>query len=173
MLLLGAAGLLRRAGIWINLSPSMPVGLYRSRALAGSGTGLRRGVIVAACLPEQVVAWGRARGYVPRGRCPDGAAPVGKPIFAVAGDTVTATESGLGRDRGLVPDTRSLARDRAGRSLPRLAPGSYPVEPGQLWLVSTYVAASWDSRYYGPVPSARVIAILQPLWISRSRMRGW
>jgi conjugative transfer signal peptidase TraF len=163
--------LVGHSNIWFNLSPSMPVGLYLSRRTRDDWVALRRGTIVALCLPEQLAAWGRARGYLGRGRCRDGTAPVGKPIFAVAGDTVIVAANGLTRNRELVPSTRALARDHAGRPLPQLAHGTYPVESGEVWLVSTHVAASWDSRYYGAVPTANVIAVLRPLWVLSPGMR--
>jgi conjugative transfer signal peptidase TraF len=151
--------------IWVNLSPSMPVGLYLSRKVVGDQVALPRGTIVAVCLPHSLAAWGRGRGYLVHGRCRDGIAPVGKPVFAVAGDTVGVGWNGLARNGTAVAATHPLLRDRAGRSLPRLPYGTYPVEAGQLWLVSTHVAASWDSRYYGPVPAADVVAVLRPVWV--------
>ncbi len=142
----------------------MPVGVYESRTNADPAA-LTPGTIVAVCLPAPLAKWGRRRGYLVRGRCSDGTAPIGKPIFAIAGDTVTVASSGLARNRLVTADTRPLAHDRNGLSLPRLAYGTYPVVLGQLWLVSTHTAASWDSRYFGPVPAADVIAVLRPIWV--------
>jgi conjugative transfer signal peptidase TraF len=163
-----ACALIENVGIWLNLSPSMPVGLYLSRQMGDRHVAFRRGMIVAVCLPATLAAWGRDRGYLARGRCDDGVAPVGKPIFAVAGDTVVVAANGLSRNREIVRSTRALSRDRAGRPLPQLTAGAYPVEAGELWLVSTHNVLSWDSRYYGAVPVANVIAVLHPLWIARS-----
>ncbi len=142
----------------------MPVGVYESRVNAGR-TALVPGTIVAVCLPEPLAQWGRRRGYLVRGRCSDGTAPIGKPIFAIAGDTVTVASSGLARNHLLARDTGPLEQDRNGLSLPRIPYGTYPVAVGQLWLVSTHTASSWDSRYFGPVPVADVIAVLRPIWV--------
>jgi conjugative transfer signal peptidase TraF len=163
-----AGVVVENGGVWLNLSPSMPVGLYLSRYVRDDRVGFRRGTIVAVCLPKPLAAWGRARGYLARGRCRDGAAPVGKPIFAIGGDTVIVSSSGLTRNRETIQSTRALSRDRAGRPLPQLAPGTYPVEKGDLWLISTHTVLSWDSRYYGAVSAANVIAVLRPLWIASS-----
>jgi len=162
--LLAVAAGVEASGVWLNLSPSMPVGLYLAHHVSGTEAALPRGAIVAVCLPDSLAAWGRPRGYLIRGRCRDGTAPVGKPIFAVAGDTVSVKPDGLARNRLLIPYTLALDRDRAGRPLPRLSDGDYPVQAGQFWLVSTHVRASWDSRYYGPVPVANVVAVLRPVW---------
>lgn len=144
----------------------MPVGLYRSRP-DSDASALLPGTIVAVCLPDRLALWGRKRGYLMRGRCPDGTAPIGKPIFATSGDTVTVTSSGLARNRTLAADTRALAHDRAGLPLLRIPSGTYPVTVGQLWLVSTHTTSSWDSRYFGPVQAADVIAVLRPIWVLR------
>lgn len=110
---------LRAGGIRVNLSPSIPVGIYLARVVSHPMGTLPRGTLVSACLPHQTAAWGEARGYLMRGSCADGTAPVGKPIFAFAGDTVTVGPNGLARNSELVPSTAPLRRDRHGRPLPR------------------------------------------------------
>src|SRR5881296_3871198 len=84
-----AAG--RLAGLRLNLTGSLPVGLY----VAAGGTPVR-GALVLVCLPPEVAAFASARGYVPRGgACPGGVLLIGKPVLAIAGDTVTVTPTGL------------------------------------------------------------------------------
>src|SRR5712691_8237284 len=155
--LLGAAWL---AGLRVNLTGSLPVGLY----LAGRASPLR-GAIVLACLPPGVAAFARERGYVPRGGgCPSGVLPVGKPVLAVAGDTVTMTSSGLLVNGRPVPNSQPLTTDRKGRPLPRLAVGRYLVGSGQLWVLSSYSRLSFDSRYFGALQVDQVRAGLRRLW---------
>jgi conjugative transfer signal peptidase TraF len=112
-----------------------------------------------------VAGWGRARGYLHRGSCADGTAPVGKPVFAIGGDTITVGPSGLELDGNPVSRTEPLRQDSDGRYLPRVPDGRYVVQPGEVWLVSTYSPRSWDSRYFGPVPVSAIISALSPLWI--------
>ena len=57
--LLGACGL---AGLRLNLTGSLPIGLYRVSRAAPV-----REAIVLACLPPAVAAFARTRGYLPRG----------------------------------------------------------------------------------------------------------
>jgi len=136
-----AAGWL--AGLRLNLTGSLPVGLY-----VASGGRPARGALVLACLPPRVAEFARARGYVPRGgACPGGVVPVGKSILAVPGDTVTVT-----------------LMDRKGRPLPGLAISRYVVGPGELWLLSSYSPWSFDSRYFGAVKVGQVRAKLWRLW---------
>lgn len=153
-----AAGWL--TGLRLNLTGSLPVGLYlASRAVPS------RGAIVLACLPPRVAAFARNRGYVPRGGgCPGDVLPVGKPVVAVAGDTVTVTSSGLSVNGMPVPNSQPRATDRKRRPLPRLAFGRYVVRTGSLWLVSSYSRFSFDSRYFGPVKAGQVRACIRRLW---------
>lgn len=160
-LLLLVAGSL--AGFRLNLTASLPVGLYR--AAPGSFV---RGSLVLVCLPPQVAAFARARGYVPRGgACPGGVLPVGKPVLALPGDTVTVTATGLRVNGVPVPNSLALATDHRGRPLPRLAPRSQVVRPGTLWVVSGYARTSFDSRYFGPVALAGVRSYLRPVWTAK------
>lgn len=149
----------RKIGVRFNLSPSLPIGLYVARgreqfAIPG------RNALVLVCLPRELAAFGRARGYLPRGGCADGSAPVGKPVFAIPGDTVAVTPLGISRDNAIAPNTRALRRDHNGQPLTRVPDGRYPVPAGLLWLVSSYSDRSWDSRYYGPVPISAVTGVL-------------
>jgi conjugative transfer signal peptidase TraF len=147
----------------LNLSSSIPPGWYVARGVQ-TGPPLQRGTLVAACLPGSVAAWGRSRGYLHRGSCPDGTAPVGKPIFAIDGDTVTVGSDGLELDGTPMPRTRLLRQDSEGRPLMRIPDGRYIVHPGEVWLVSTFSPRSWDSRYFGPVPASAIVSALSPLW---------
>jgi conjugative transfer signal peptidase TraF len=160
-----AAWLAERSGVRINLSPSMPIGIYVSRPAPSSMDRLARGAFVAVCLPDSLARWAWVRGYIIRGRCPDGLAPVGKPIFALPGDTVTVGPYGLARNGEPAPKTSPLQWDRSGRTLPRVGYGRYPVGSGQVWLVSTYAPSSWDSRYYGAISQVRVVSMLRPVWV--------
>jgi conjugative transfer signal peptidase TraF len=157
---------LHASGLRVNLSPSMPRGVYRARPVA-HGVSFRRGTIVLVCLPQRIAAFGRARGYLPTGDCPGGSAPIGKPVFAIAGDTVTITSTGLKRAGAVEPHTHVLTLDATGRLLAGVPRGRYRVATDELWLVSSYSDRSWDSRYYGPVAVSTVIGVLAPLWTSR------
>src|SRR3989454_9703645 len=159
-----AAG--RLAGLRLNLTGSLPVGLY-----VAAGAAPVRGALVLVCLPLEVAAFARARGYVPRGgACPGGVVPIGKPVLASAGDTVTVTSTGLLVNRAPVPNSQALAMDRKGRPLPQLPTGRYVVRPGTVWILSSYSPFSFDSRYFGPVRAGQVLTSVRPLWtVGRGR----
>jgi conjugative transfer signal peptidase TraF len=148
------------AGLRLNLTGSLPVGLYLVTRAAPD-----RGALVLVCLPVAVAAFAKVRGYVPQGgSCPDGLVPVGKRVFALPGDTVTVTPTGLFVDATRALNSRPLDVDHQGRPLPRLAAGRYVVRPGTLWIVSSYSRLSFDSRYFGAIETASVQAHVRRVW---------
>ena len=164
LLLLGYGALLSllsAADLAVNTSPSLPLGLYWTTSVASS-----RGSLVAVCLPPPLAAVARARCYLPPGRCPSGLAPLGKIVLAQAGDEVLVTPRGLAVNGRAVPRSRPLRSDGEGRPLTAFPPGRYPVRRGEIWLFSPYHPLAWDSRYYGPLPAATVVATLVPVVIA-------
>lgn len=152
--LIALFGVSTLARLRLNLTGSLPIGLY----LVTDGPPTR-GAVVLVCLPATWAEFARSRGYVPEGgSCPGGTTPIGKPVFAVPGDTVTVTEAGLLLNGTVVPNTRPLTSDRRGRPLPSLPEGEHVVRPGELWVVSAYSGLSFDSRYFGVLPLASVRA---------------
>jgi conjugative transfer signal peptidase TraF len=150
------------AGLRINHTASLPMGLWRIEARGGV---IGRGDIVSICPPDTAVfRAARARGYVAYGRCHDGYEPLLKPVAAIAGDIVTTTPDGLLVNGHALPNSAALFADSAGRHLPRLPAGSFSVAEGELWLVSSFNAASFDSRYFGAVPASLAIGTARPVW---------
>jgi len=147
-------------GLRINLTGSLPVGLYSiTKGIPG------RDALVLVCLPNAVASFAKRRGYVAQGgACPEGLVPVGKRVCAVPGDTVTVTPTGLIVNETLVPNSQALSADHRGRPLPQLPMGRYLLGPHDWWVLSPYSASSFDSRYFGAIDGTRVQACLKPLW---------
>ena len=154
--LIGVAGLL---GVRLNLTNSVPIGLY---VISNSPEAS----LVEFCPPEPFGTLSRERGYRERSRfgCSDGAKPLLKPVAARAGDVVAITAAGIAVDGRLVPHTAPLHFDSAGRPISSWPFGVYPVRRGRIWVVSSFNAHSFDSRYFGPVSESAVLHRLRPLW---------
>jgi conjugative transfer signal peptidase TraF len=159
VLWLGAAHAFAASGLWLNTSPSLPLGLYR---VASAPPAVGADVIV--CLPLTLGRAARDREYLGPGPCPGGAARLGKTIAATAGAVVDVRADGVWIDGHRVPESVPLARDRAGRPLARQADGPHRVPPGMVFLLATHHPRSWDSRYYGPIPSTAVLAVVRRIW---------
>jgi conjugative transfer signal peptidase TraF len=113
-------------------------------------------------LPDAVAAFGKARGYLHTGECPNHTTPVVKRVVAMAGDVVE-THQHVKINGTMLPRSTVLAVDSHGRPLPRLA-GERRLQRDELWLFSGTHAHSWDSRYFGPVLIANVQTVAQPVW---------
>jgi len=168
--LLGMPPVFRTATtVRLNVSPSVPVGVYRLDANSRPAHGL----LMLVCLPESLGTFGRMRGYLLRGDCPGHAAPVGKRVLALSGDTVQVTARGLVLNGVVVAQSRPLRVDGHRRLLTILAIGSYIVGPGEVWVFAPDSPRSWDSRYFGAVPASGLQGRLLPIWtITAYRRQG-
>lgn len=148
------------AGYRVNMTPSMPVGLWQ---VSGDGQ-FRRGDVVWACPPNtSPIREAHRFGFIPSGFCPSGFAPLLKPVVAVEGDAVTFSPDGLTVNGALVPNSAPARMNARGQGLPRLRFGSYTVRAGEVWLISSYNPASFDSRYFGPVSASLVNGRAHPI----------
>ena len=135
--------------VW-NVSASAPIGLYR--AVSGSP---ERGGFVLVRIPKSIESLAAIRGYLPAG------IPLIQRVAAVAGDEVCAFDGAVIVNGEIV--ARQRKADRSGRSLPRWNE-CRALAGGEFFLLGD-APDSFDSRYFGPVTSARTIGRLAPLWI--------
>ena len=156
-------------GFWLlNLRIALtdsacPPGIYRAAALQ-PGDALARGELVLVCLPEDLARFALERGYLARGAgCGDGIEPVGKRIGALSGDTVALAPDYVAIDGKRLPNSASRSSDTRGRPVPHIVFGNYRVRHGEVWLFGEDDSRSWDSRYFGPVPTSAVRAELNPV----------
>lgn len=163
----GAAAQL--AGFRVNVTPSVPLGLWRVHPASSIG----RGDVVTVCPPDtELSRTARARGYFMHGSCPGSFMPLIKPVVAIAGDRVEVDEAGVRVNGELVAHSKPLARDTEGRPLTLPFEGERQVPVGQIVVVSTYNRLSFDSRYFGMVSAAGVRGVAEPTWISRWKPAG-
>lgn len=159
--LAGGAGLIAAiaiaglAGLRVNLTPSYPLGLWR---IVPKQSEYRTGDLVFVCPPNApIFALALERGYLPRGLCPGGTGPLIKTIAATSGQIV---EIGV----SVVIDGRSIASsevrrwDASGQTLAPAEGGAVPA--CHVFLLSDY-SGSFDSRYFGPVPSSGILGLAQ------------
>jgi conjugative transfer signal peptidase TraF len=154
---IGIAGI---AGVRWNPTASVRTGLYVITKDAGAP-------LIAFCPTGEAAAEAIARGYRPRSlQCPDKYAALLKPIAARAGDTVEVSQKGISVNGKLLPNTISFKIDAEKRLMHVWPNGTYIVQPGTVWVLSTYNKYSYDSRYYGPIQLSTVITHAKPFWTS-------
>lgn len=161
VLTVGSISLAAHCGLSFNVTDSVPLGIYR---VTDSSTG----TYVLFCLDGEAARVADDRGYRPRSigniACPDGYAPLGKPIVARTGDVVTVNSHGIAVNGSLLRNSVAKKIDGKGRAMPSIPFGTYHVGPDSIWVVSTYNPMSYDSRYFGPIPLSRIINYERPVW---------
>lgn len=160
------------AGLRINVTPSIPLGLY-----------IRTGRTPAPGLVAEFCPTGMSASESERYRgfglaCPDHSIPLLKPVVATTGDHVEFSPAGLAVNGRSLPNTAPRQIDGKGRYIRSWRSGPYKVEPGKIIVASSYHSGSYDSRYLGPISVADVRSTLRPLWVidkwdfSRPEKRG-
>jgi conjugative transfer signal peptidase TraF len=151
---------LQLVGIRLNASVSSPVGLYIQDP---------NGPYIGFCPTDHYLSasrhYRRAAFAGASNGCPDGAEQLLKPVAAREGDTVVLDSAGVIVNGRRIPRSAALDDDSEGRPMTRWPVGTYAVAPDQIWVISSYNAKSYDSRYFGPVPVASVRARYRPLLV--------
>ena len=145
--------------IVFNPSASVARGWYRVDAVSDAAA-LHAGSIVLARLPAGVAAFAAQRGYLPEG------VPILKRIGAVAPQAVCVFDRLVWIDG--VPVAAVLAHDGARRPLHPWAQ-CRALMAGELFFLSDKHAASFDSRYFGPVRASAVLGVAHPVWLETRR----
>jgi conjugative transfer signal peptidase TraF len=158
IVMVGAFELCGLAGLRINGSPSLPVGLYLVTAHPNAN-------LVEFCPPQPFAEIAIARGYRDVGSCGDGGAPLLKPVIARTRDVVELSPEGIAVNGLRLQNTAPLKNDTKGRPLTSWPPGRYTVGRDCVWVASSYNGRSFDSRYFGPISLGSIRNYVQP-WIT-------
>jgi conjugative transfer signal peptidase TraF len=145
-----AAFYLSLSNLYINISNSVPLGLY----FAVGDRAIQRGDYVIFYLPESIAEQIRGRPWF------DEKTSLLKIVAGLPGDTYGVTENNYYVNYKLIG--RTSPTDKQGKPLPQLPAGEHTVEAAHFLPAGT-AANSFDSRYYGEVPLARVKAKVVPL----------
>ncbi|SMF56450.1 conjugative transfer signal peptidase TraF [Xaviernesmea oryzae] len=144
-------------GYRLNLTPSEPLGLWRIERLHRS---VALGDLVFICPPATATfEAARERGYLRRGLCAGGYAPLIKTVAALPGQHVEIGNQVAVDGRVLAASTVRKT-DGEGRAITTYPGGVVP--PESLFLHSSF-ASSYDSRYFGPVPDSGLLGLARPV----------
>ena len=144
-------------GVRFNLTPSLPRGFYITSNSPSAS-------LVEFCPQGAAASISLNRQYRTAGACPDGGAPLLKPAVAFPGDQVEVSADGIRVNGQLLPNSAGRFRDHLQRPLDPWPYGTYTVEPGTVWVISSFNSYSFDSRYYGAIPESSIRHHLRPLW---------
>ncbi|GGF93706.1 MULTISPECIES: S26 family signal peptidase [Cysteiniphilum] len=161
---------LKSCGYIINVTPSMPYGLYKEVSFkANQSEHINIGSIVLSCLPDQAAKVAVNNGYlVHSSRCENGFEPVLKEVIAVSGDKVFLHQGSIKvvTDKGKIAFYQApvLRISPSGLKVPSLIKENHFSLTNQVWLYGSYdYQLSWDSRYFGTVNMQEVIGLMEPI----------
>lgn len=144
-------------GFRLNLTPSEPLGLWRIEPFRRV---VAVGDLVFICPPSTApFIDARKRGYLRRGLCAGGFAPLIKTVMALPGQQVETGEN-VAVDGTAIPASGVRPTDDEGRAIQPFGGGVVP--PDHLFLHSSF-ASSYDSRYFGPIPASGLLGLARPV----------
>jgi conjugative transfer signal peptidase TraF len=147
-------GCLYAAGYRVNVTSSMPVGIYRIVADKVPG----RGDYVAYCPDGETAALALVNDWLRPGSCRSGTRPLLKILAGVAGDTVRLGADGIRINGVLQPGSAVRSADKNGVALtPHIPEGNVPA--GKAFLLTRH-KGGYDSRYFGPVPASGLVMVV-------------
>jgi conjugative transfer signal peptidase TraF len=141
------------AGYRINVSPSVPAGIWRV-----GGEPAKGGYVTVAASEHMGYRLAVERKYLPEAK------PMLKLLAAAEGDVISydTREKAITVNGWHIVMTEIFESDTDGRPLPK---AKFPLrlESGQVWVSSENVRG-YDSRYFGPV-SRDLLKNAVPVWI--------
>jgi conjugative transfer signal peptidase TraF len=147
------------AGIRLNTTPSIPVGVYRL-----TDEPIAKGAYVLFCPPPaDVFDMAKARGYLGAGFCPGGYGHLMKKILAVKDDVVAIGAEGVQVNGQLLPLSAPIKADGGGRPLPEYH-ASWVLGDSEVLVMSDSNSGSFDGRYFGSIQCSQIEGVIRPVF---------
>lgn len=151
-------------GFRINLTDSIPVGLYRIKAIKNV-KNMKHAYVIFCPDDKPVFQQARGRGYIDHGLCPGGYGYLMKKVVATQGDRISVTPEGVFVNQTLIPLSKPQSNDRMHRPLSRFQAFNYQLKADELMTMTNQSAWSFDSRYYGPVRLGQIKGLIRSVWV--------
>lgn len=162
--LISVALLLMAMGFRVNVSDSIPIGLYRIAGL----TNLKNSFVMFCPDDRQAFKTGIERHYINHGLCPGGYGYLMKKVVAIYGDTVSVTAEGVFVNQKLLPFSKPKLNDGLNRTLPQWRTVNYKLKEDEIMTMTSQSDWSFDGRYYGPVHIGQIKGMITPVWVKQS-----
>lgn len=153
--LLAAVTAFRHFNLYINMTESLPLGIY---TLKTSEKILRGDVVLVVDLDEI---------GVDRKLCRQ--SRMLKEAAGLQGDMVSSDGESIFINGRQLPDSDIFEFDKLGRKLPH-PKYPYTIQADEIYVTSQH-KYGYDSRYYGPVPRTHVIGVAVPIFLFKGESR--
>ena len=154
------AFLLHYLNAWINVSSSLPFGIY---LIKNDNSAPQKGDLVLSCIPSLYASLAFERGYLTSGKCHNKIAPVGKYVAATKGDKVETTPDGIYINKKLIKNSQTQVKDAQGREM-FIQNINRTLKENEILLLNEK-ENSFDGRYFGIVDTKLLIGKLEALVI--------
>lgn len=160
--LIGAGVLFNIMGFRINLTESIPIGLYRI-----TSTNIVKNAYVIFC-PDgrESFKLARDRKYIDYGLNCGGYGYLMKKVVALSGDIISVSTDGVFVNHKLLPFSKPMLSDGMKRALPEFRVINYHLTKYEVMTMTSRSEWSFDSRYYGPVHTSQIRGVITPVWVS-------
>lgn len=153
--------LLHRAGARINITQSLPQGLYWT-----IDKQPEKGDIVTFKPPSTAIFLdAMEKGYIKKSSFSFGPGPLLKRIAASAGDYVTITMEGITINGKPLKNASVRGNDGEGRPLTPWLVEEYQLAENEVFLFSDFTQNSFDSRYFGVQQRHCIQDVVKPVLI--------
>lgn len=165
--LIATGALFHAMGFRINLTESIPVGLYRIIS-----TEPQKNTYVIFCPDDrQTFRLAKNRGYIDHGLYCNGYGYLMKKVVAVSGDILSVTNEGVYVNQMLIPYSKPKLKDGINRTLPQWQVMNYQLKENEIMTMTSQSEWSFDGRYYGLVHTRQIKGMITPIWVINKRER--
>ena len=149
-----AGCLLYESGFRFNLTPSLPLGIWK---IDKAVTHIARDDYVWFMPTKEISAFAIERGYLK-----NNTTPMLKQVYGVPGDIYSFLDDDVKINNTVIGNTKRRQADSKDRPMPQIEDG---VVPEGHFFVLTHHSHSFDSRYFGTIPTANIIGTAKPVMV--------
>lgn len=154
-------------GFRLNITDSIPVGLYRITDLKN----IKNAFVIFCPDDRPAFKQGLDRGYVEKGLCPGGYGYLMKKVVATSGDKVSITSEGVFVNRQFLPYSKPKLTDGMNLTLPQWRAIDYQLKEDEILTMTNQSEWSFDARYYGPIRLGQTKGVITPVWVKTKMER--
>ncbi|HAU1321515.1 TPA: conjugative transfer signal peptidase TraF [Legionella pneumophila] len=163
--LIVVGALFHAMGFRINLTESIPIGLYRITSEAS----IKNTYVIFCPDNRESFRLARDRGYIDHSLYCDGYGYLMKKVVAVSGDILSVTNKGVFVNQILTPYSKPKLQDGMKRSLPQWQVMDYQLQNDEVMTMTSQSEWSFDGRYYGLVHTGQIKGMITPIWVINKR----
>lgn len=146
----------RVLNLWINVSSSIPYGVYKR-----VDKYPQKDDYILFCLEDELAKLSVERRYTTTGNCSFQSAPIGKKVVAAQGDLVKISKKGIEVNGKLLSKTIPSTYDLLERKMPEYSMHRYL--DNDEFVVASTKENSYDSRYFGIVRGEQVKGVIETI----------